>query len=227
MLKSRLLPPCLMLVLAACATEKPLRYPPAHPSSPPPAHGGPAAARAAGHPAAASATAPAAPPPQAAAATVSTQPAATAPTASSAAAPAPSQGTPLPLAVAQSSYPLADGSHVPAVQMLLASAQTHANAGELDKAAYNLERAQRLAPQSAVVYQRLADIRLRQQRPAEAEQLLRRALSLAGSPAQEVQILRQLAVAEQRQGEGAAAQDALNRAAALQPVAPGAAGPGY
>lgn len=117
---------------------------------------------------------------------------------------------------------LADGSQVPAVQSLLATADRALAKGELDTAAVSLERAQRLAPQSAVVYQRLADIRLRQERPAEAEQLARKALGYTNHPAQQAAIWRQIAAARQQQGKGAAAQDALERASLLEgrPLAP-------
>lgn len=122
---------------------------------------------------------------------------------------------PAPPAVAQPGRQLADGSHVPALTATLAAAQGQVQAGDLDGAAITLERAQRMAPQSATVYQRLADVRLRQQRPAEAEQLLRKALGFAASTAQEAAIWRALAVAEQREGNAGGAADALSRAAAL------------
>lgn len=111
---------------------------------------------------------------------------------------------------------LADGSQVPAVQSLLSAADRALAKGELDTAAVSLERAQRLAPQSAVVYQRLADIRLRQERPAEAEQLARKALGYTNYPTQQAAIWRQIAAARQQQGKGAAAQEALERASLLE-----------
>lgn len=133
-------------------------------------------------------------------------------------APVPGAAMPTPAPAApQPPRHLADGSRVPAVQALLASAQEQVKAGKLDAAGSSLERAQRLAPQSAQVYQRLAEVRLRQQRPAEAEQLLRKALGFASSTSQQAAIWRQLAVARQRQGRNAEAQDALGRAAALEP----------
>jgi tetratricopeptide (TPR) repeat protein len=122
---------------------------------------------------------------------------------------------PAPPNVSQPARQLADGSHVPALQATLAAAQNQLQSGDLDGAGITLERAQRMAPQSATVYQRLADVRLRQGRPAEAEQLLRKALGFAASSAQAAAIWRSLAVAEQRQGNAAGAADAQNRAAAL------------
>lgn len=111
---------------------------------------------------------------------------------------------------------MADGAQLPAVQGLLAAAERALRSNELDLAAGNLERAQRLAPQSATVYQRLADVRLRQRRPAEAEQLARKALAYAGSPAQQAQLWRQIATARQQQGQTQSAHEALQRAAALE-----------
>jgi tetratricopeptide (TPR) repeat protein len=197
MLNRRFLPLCLVLVLAACATQKPV---------PSPAHqhghvrpGSPAGAASAA-PAGASAAVPAA---------STSQPL-------YANSPLALPPLPPPPSVAQPMHQLADGSHVPAVQALLATAQNQSVAGDLDGAMGSLERALRVAPQSAVIYQRMADVRLRQQRPAEAEQLLRKALSLAGSTGQQAAVLRSLAVAEQKQGNVAGAQDALARAAALE-----------
>jgi predicted Zn-dependent protease len=197
MLNRRLLPLSLVLGLAACTTQKPAPLPPGH-----------------GH--------------------ARTVPAATAPAVSAPlpAATGKSSYQPLygsspiappvntPPSVAQPSRQLADGSRVPALQSLLAAAQGQLAGGDLDGAGASLERAQRLAPQSATVYQRLADVRLRQQRPAEAEQLLRKALGFAGSPAQQAVIWRALAVAQQKQGNAAGAQDALARASALDGAHP-------
>ncbi|MCC2638387.1 MAG: hypothetical protein K0Q68_2106 [Moraxellaceae bacterium] len=117
---------------------------------------------------------------------------------------------------------LADGSQLPAVRGLIAAADGALSRGEVDLAAVNLERAQRLAPQSALVYQKLANIRLRQKRAAEAEQLARKALAFAGSPAQQATLWQLIASARQMQGQHAAAREARARAAALQGSAVGA-----
>ncbi|MDQ8037538.1 MAG: tetratricopeptide repeat protein [Pedobacter sp.] len=111
---------------------------------------------------------------------------------------------------------MADGAQLPAVQGLLTAADRALRSNDLDLAAVNLERAQRLAPQSATVYQRLADVRLRQKRPAEAEQLARKALAYAGTTTQQAQLWRQIATARQQQGQTQSAHDALQRAAALE-----------
>ncbi len=120
---------------------------------------------------------------------------------------------------AQPSRLLADGSQLPAMQGLLGAADRAVRKGDLELAAVNLERAQRLAPQSAAVYQRFADVRLRQKRPAEAEQLARKALAYTAAPAQQAQLWRQIAAARQQQGKMQQAQEALQRALTLE--APG------
>jgi hypothetical protein len=78
----------------------------------------------------------------------------------------------------QPSRQLADGSRVPAVQGLLTTAEKERRNGRLEAASVALERAQRLAPQSALVYQRLAEIRLQQKRAAEAEQFARKGMGV-------------------------------------------------
>lgn len=114
---------------------------------------------------------------------------------------------------------LADGVQLPAVQGLLAAADRALRRADLELAAVNLERAQRLAPQSAAIYQRLAAVRLRQKRPAEAEQLARKALAYAASSAQQALLWRQIAAARQQQGQIQSAQAARERAAALENAA--------
>lgn len=113
----------------------------------------------------------------------------------------------------------ADGTQLPAVQGLLASADKALRNKDMELAAANLERAQRLAPQSATVYQRLADVRLRQKRAAEAEQLARKALAFASQPAQQAQLWRQIAAARQQLGQSAAAMEAQQKAASLEAAA--------
>lgn len=115
---------------------------------------------------------------------------------------------------------LADGAQLPAVRGLVGAADTALAKGDVELAAVNLERAQRLAPQSALVYQRLATVRLRQQRPAEAEQLARKALGYTSAPAQQAALWLVIANARQMRGLQAEAQEARARAAALQSSAP-------
>lgn len=115
---------------------------------------------------------------------------------------------------------LADGAQLPAVRGLVAAADAALAKGDVELAAVNLERAQRLAPQSAVVYQRLASVRLRQKRPAEAEQMARKALGYAGTATQQAALWQLIATARQMQGQAAQAQEARARAAALQSGTP-------
>lgn len=119
--------------------------------------------------------------------------------------------------VAQPPRSPADGSRIAAFQPTLALAQSQAQAGNLDAAASTLERAARMAPQSSLVYQRLADVRVRQQRLTEATQLLRKAAALAITPAQAADVWQVLAGIEQRLGHAAAAADADTKAKALRP----------
>lgn len=139
-----------------------------------------------------------------------------APATGTAATPAPPALSYRPPASSQPPRQLADGSQLPAVQGLLNAADRALRSGDPDLAAVNLERAQRLAPQSAAVYQRFADVRLRQKRPAEAEQLARKALAYAATPAQQAQLWRQIALARQQQGQMQSAQEAVQRAMALE-----------
>lgn len=144
----------------------------------------------------------------------------------------PVQVAPVPAAPAPANEPprrpqparqLADGAQLPAVKGLVAAADGALARGDVELAAVNLERAQRLAPQSALVYQRLASVRLRQKRPAEAEQLARKALGYAVSQAQQAALWQLIATARQSQGQHAQAQEARARAAALQSGAAAAA----
>ncbi|MDP2225898.1 MAG: hypothetical protein Q8J78_00265 [Moraxellaceae bacterium] len=107
---------------------------------------------------------------------------------------------------------LADGSSVPAVQGLLTAAEQARMAGNLQAASSHLERAQRLAPQSPLVYQRLADLRLLQKLPVDAENFARKGLSFASAPAAQAMLWRLIAEARRQQGRAEAAQEALLRA---------------
>lgn len=111
---------------------------------------------------------------------------------------------------------LADGSKVPAVQGLLSTAERERRAGRLEGAASALERAQRLAPQSALVYQRLAEVRLQQKRPAEAEHLARKGLGFASGSGMQASFWRQIAESRRQQGRVQAAEEAAAKAAALE-----------
>ncbi len=86
---------------------------------------------------------------------------------------------PPPPVAPSSAEHLADGHQLPAVHALLVSAEHFRKKGRLDLASHRLEQALRLAPQSAEIYGRLAELRLQQHRPAEAEHLARRGLLYA------------------------------------------------
>jgi tetratricopeptide (TPR) repeat protein len=105
----------------------------------------------------------------------------------------------------------------------LADADRAQQRGDLEVATANLERAQRLAPQSALVYQRLAELRLQQKRPAEAEQMARKALAYATTNTQQATLWRQIAEARRQQGNLSSAQEALSRAGELDAAAASAA----
>jgi len=121
-----------------------------------------------------------------------------------------------PPVVIQPNKKLADGRDMPAVQGLLVTASEHLHAGRLEEATASLERAQRLAPQSATVYQRLAEVRLQQGRTIEAEQLARKGLSYAQGNAQQAALWHLVAEAAERQGKQDAANQAKNKAMQLE-----------
>lgn len=98
------------------------------------------------------------------------------------------------------------------VLALLTSARQMQNSGDLNGAASSLERAQRIAPREPQVLYRLADLRLAQNDPAQAEQLARRALTYAGGrPALQASLWELIAKARERQGDPAGAAQARQR----------------
>lgn len=99
------------------------------------------------------------------------------------------------------------------VLALLTSARQLQNGGDLNGAASSLERAQRIAPREPQVLYRLADLRLAQGDPAQAEQLARRALTYAsGRPALQASLWELIAKARESQGDPAGAAQARQRA---------------
>lgn len=99
------------------------------------------------------------------------------------------------------------------VLALLTSAQQMQRSGNLSGAAASLERAQRIAPREPQVLYRLAEVRLAQGDPAQAEQLARRGLSYAGGrPALQASLWELIAQARERQGDAAGAAQARQRA---------------
>ena len=123
---------------------------------------------------------------------------------------------PTPPVVAQPIRQLADGRDMPAVQNLLASAQNSLQQGRPEDAASSLERAQRLAPQSAAVYQKLAEVRLQQHRAVEAEQLARKGVAFAHNNSQQAALWRLVAIAADRQGKKETADKAREKVMLLE-----------
>ncbi|MFA5982416.1 MAG: tetratricopeptide repeat protein [Methylococcaceae bacterium] len=67
----------------------------------------------------------------------------------------------------------------PAIGSLLASAETSSQSGSLDTAAASIERAIRIEPRNAALLYKLAEIRIKQNKPRIAEDLTQKALLLA------------------------------------------------
>ena len=121
-----------------------------------------------------------------------------------------------PVAAPNAGKKLADGRDSAAVQGLLASASDSLQQGNLESAAISLERAQRLAPQSATVYLQLAQVRMQQGRAIEAEQLARKGLSYAQSNGLQAALWRLVAEAAEQQGKFDSALSAKNKAMQLE-----------
>lgn len=123
---------------------------------------------------------------------------------------------PLPPKPAQPTRQLADGSQIPVVKTLLMSADESIAKGDWEGATRALERAQRLAPQSVAVYQRLAEVRLKQKRAVEAEQFARKALIYTFDTNQQATLWDVIASAQQQQGKSIPAQESRDKAAQLR-----------
>jgi hypothetical protein len=96
---------------------------------------------------------------------------------------------------------------------LLTAAQQQQSDGDLNGAASNLERAQRIAPREPQVLYRLAEVRLAQGDAAQAEQFARRGLTYAnGRPALQASLWGLIAKAREQQGDPAGAAQARERA---------------
>lgn len=104
----------------------------------------------------------------------------------------------------------------PAVVALLDNANRQAGSGNLDNAAAALERALRIEPRNAGLWQRLADIRLRQKQPDQAESLALKSNTLAvGDAATQAGNWRIIAKARRLRGDATGAAQADSRAVAL------------
>jgi predicted Zn-dependent protease len=103
------------------------------------------------------------------------------------------------------------------VVALLETADQRARAGNLDSAAATLERALRLEPQNALLWHRLATLRLRQGQYAQAASLAAKSNALAGTNRSlQASNWDTIAQAKDKLGDAAAAQAARARARALQ-----------
>lgn len=102
----------------------------------------------------------------------------------------------------------------PAVVALLDEAQAAQQAGNLEGATATLERALRMQPHNALLWQRLAELRLAQEKPQMALDLALKAKHLAGSDHALLQKNWTLiAAAKRRLGDEAGALEAENQAA--------------
>lgn len=105
----------------------------------------------------------------------------------------------------------------PAVLELSEQAEQFVSEGRLAEAAASLERAQRIAPRDPLVYQSLAEVRLAQKKPVQAEQLARKSLSLASGQAPlQAELWGLIAECKQVQGDAAGAQAAEDEARRLR-----------
>ena len=99
------------------------------------------------------------------------------------------------------------------VLALLTTAQQQQGGGDLNGAASSLERAQRIAPREPQVLYRLAEVRLAQGDPAQAEQLARRGLTYAGGrPQLQASLWELIAQSREQQGDPQGAAQARERA---------------
>ncbi|MCO6440787.1 MAG: tetratricopeptide repeat protein [Nitrococcus mobilis] len=103
-----------------------------------------------------------------------------------------------------------------AVRGLVARAEDSSAAGEHDRAVAYLERALRIVPRNAIIWQNLAVVRYRQGQYAQAESLALKSIALAGD---DVELKRQdwvlIGAARQLQGDEVGARQARTRAAKL------------
>jgi len=102
-----------------------------------------------------------------------------------------------------------------AVEVLMRRAEDQRRSGNLDAATVSLERALRIAPEDAVLWHRLADVRLAQQRHALVVQLAAKSNALAASGDDELRRSNWRLIAEARRalGDTAGAREAERRAA--------------
>ncbi len=117
-----------------------------------------------------------------------------------------------------SSTPVPAAAQSPAVLALLDSANRQASAGKWDSAGAALERALRIEPRDARLWQRLAEVRIKQNQPQQAETLATRSNTLAGGDrVLQGKNWRLIAQARKQRGDHAGAQAAEAKAQALAP----------
>lgn len=124
---------------------------------------------------------------------------------------------PAPAPVAKSAVNDAPTTANPAVVALLNRANRESNAGRQGASAASLERAIKIEPGNAWLWHRLAQTRLKQNKPGEAASIAARSNSLAGSnDALRARNWRLIASVHDLRGESVAAQAARNKAERLE-----------
>jgi predicted Zn-dependent protease len=109
-----------------------------------------------------------------------------------------------------------EGGLPPAVAELVRSAENATMAGEHERAAVQLERAIRIAPRNAVLWQNLAVVRYRQERFAQAESLALKSNSLTADTRLKLQNWSLIAEARRSAGNQPGASEAQARAQRLR-----------
>lgn len=113
--------------------------------------------------------------------------------------------------------PASPVSRHPAVVALLDTAQRQSSHGHPDRAAATLERAVKIEPRNARLWQQLARLRLQQGKWSLAENLASKSSALAtNEPDIQIQNWRLIAEARGRQGDRQGADRALARANSLE-----------
>ena len=122
----------------------------------------------------------------------------------------------IPSGIPSSNTPLAADEQLDGpVLALLTTAQQQQGSGDLNGASASLERAQRIAPREPQVLYKLAQVRLAQGDSAQAEQVARRGLALAGGrPTLQASLWDVIAKAREAQGDASGAAAARQSAKA-------------
>ncbi|WP_238375825.1 tetratricopeptide repeat protein [Ectothiorhodospira magna] len=114
--------------------------------------------------------------------------------------------------------PSAPQARPPAVVALAGDAERHLMADQPERAAAALERALRIAPDDALLWHRLAQVRLNQGQAEEAESLAAKSNDLArGDRALQADNWQIIAQARRLRGDERGAREALERSRRLQP----------